>query len=332
MSSQALRAIVEKHLDDTVFRLNQVLSGQHLEKVRPVLKRLGRNQTLPYWYQQLETEQTLPNLDGKTIGSVIEMLFVSVLETFTFQAHKMDPLTINPAKGVDIPELGLGIKSPSENFCTSEPFFSAYERLLGSEYDAVILITDYQSAKKKPPLKITIIKWKYLKRSQMADRSLCRIARIHREWLVTENSAMAKRVMRFLAYINQQDWKAKHLLNMIEVLNDELKIKNRITMAQKDYQSKNSKNAKAGKALLPEEALDSIRAIEKVTPLYLGVIQAADDWIIDTHKEFARIPNDNEWNRYLSSPLDGLIGMSFALQWRYNFSLVFNERQPTGKK
>jgi len=55
------------------------------------------------------------------------------------------------------------------------------------------------------------------------------------------------------------------------------------------------------------------------------VIQAADDWIIDTHKDFARIPNDNEWNRYLSSPLDGMIGMSFALQWRYNFSSVFKQ-------
>jgi hypothetical protein len=76
---------------------------------------------------------------------------------------------------------------------------------------------------------------------------------------------------------------------------------------------------------LPEEALKSIKAIEKVSPLYLGVIQAADDWIIDTHKEFARIPNDNEWNRYLSSPLDGMIGMSFALQWRYNFSSVFKD-------
>jgi hypothetical protein len=323
MSVQALRAIVQNRLDDTVVRLNQLLSGEDLETVQPVLKRLGRNQTLPHWYQPLKAEHCLPNLDGKTIGSVIEMLFVSVLETFTFQTGESMSLTINPAKGVDIPELGLGIKSPSENFCTSEPFFSAYERLLGSEYDAVILLTDYQSAKKKPPLKISIIKWKYLLASQMADRSLCRIARIHREWLVTENSAMAKRVMRFLAYINQQDWRAKHLLKMIEVLDDEPKIRSRIKAAIKDYDDKNLKNAKESKELLPEEAIKSITAISKVSPLYLGVIQAADDWIIDTHKDFARIPNDNEWNRYLSSPLDGMIGMSFALQWRYNFSSVF---------
>ncbi len=194
-----------------------------------------------------------------------------------------------------------------------------------AQFVTVLSITDYQSAKKKRPLKISIIKWKYLLASKMAERSLCRIARIHREWLVTENSALAKRVMRFLAYINQQDWKAKHILKMIEVLNDEPKIRSRIKAAIKDYHSKNSKNAKNGKELLPEEVLNSLKVIQNVSPLYLGVIQAADDWVIDTHKDFARIPNDNEWNRYLSSPLDGMIGMSFALQWRYNFSAVFKE-------
>jgi DNA (cytosine-5)-methyltransferase 1 len=36
-----------------------------------------------------------------------------------------------------------------------------------------------------------------------------------------------------------------------------------------------------------------------------------------------RLPNDNEWQRFLTSPLDGLIGMSFALQWRYDFGKLF---------
>jgi hypothetical protein len=122
------------------------------------------------------------------------MLFVSVLETFTYRSYEVSNLTINPAKGVDIPEIELGIKSPSENFCTSEPFFSAYDRLLGNEYDAVILLTDYQTAKKKPPLKIQIINGQYLKGSQIADRNLCRLAKIHREWLFNENTAQAKKI------------------------------------------------------------------------------------------------------------------------------------------
>jgi hypothetical protein len=67
------------------------------------------------------------------------MLLVAVLEKVIFQGLEVPPLRVNPARGVDLPDLDLGIKSPSENYCTSEPFFSAYERLIGSEYDALIL-------------------------------------------------------------------------------------------------------------------------------------------------------------------------------------------------
>ena len=65
--------------------LNQALQGSNLEGLEPVLSRVGHGETLPYWYEQLHNQQTLPNLDGKTVGSVIEMLFVAVLETVTFQ-------------------------------------------------------------------------------------------------------------------------------------------------------------------------------------------------------------------------------------------------------
>ena len=78
-----------------------------------------------------------------------------------------------------MPDLDLGVKSPSENYCTSEPFFSAYERLLGGEHDVLVLLTDYQQAKKKPPLRLQIIQWRYLRASQVTDCNLCRIALIH---------------------------------------------------------------------------------------------------------------------------------------------------------
>jgi hypothetical protein len=71
MSPRELRTILQNNLDETIFRLNQLLSGQNLGSVKPVLKRLGRNQALPHWYQQLKKEHALPNLDGKTIGSII---------------------------------------------------------------------------------------------------------------------------------------------------------------------------------------------------------------------------------------------------------------------
>jgi hypothetical protein len=60
-----------------------------------------------------------------------------------------------------------------------------------------------------------------------------------------------------------------------------------------------------------------------VQPLELGVIDAADNWVAAVQKDLGRFPNDNEWNRLITSPLDGAIGMSFALQWRYNFGRLF---------
>lgn len=60
-----------------------------------------------------------------------------------------------------------------------------------------------------------------------------------------------------------------------------------------------------------------------------SVIDAADNWVIETQKDLGRFPNSNEWARILTSLLDGQIGMSPALQWRYNFSRVFGIPQPT---
>ena len=142
-SKEELRRLIQDNLDEIANRVNTALRGDDVESLEPVLARVGRDNRLPHWYEQLRDEATLPNLDGKTIGSVVEMLLVGVLETATFRDLDTPPLNINPARGVNLPDLDLGVKSPSENYCTSEPFFSAYERLIGSEYDMVVLLTDY---------------------------------------------------------------------------------------------------------------------------------------------------------------------------------------------
>ena len=146
-----LREQVRTNLDSLIQAVNQSLQGKGLSKLEPVLQRIGRGGVLPHWFATLKQNGTLPNLDGKTIGSVVEMLLVAVIETRLFAQEKII-LRINPARGVDLPDLNLGVKSPSENYCTSEPFFSAYERLLGSEHDVLVLLTDYQQKKKNPPL------------------------------------------------------------------------------------------------------------------------------------------------------------------------------------
>ncbi len=198
---RARRAAVSEALPQIVARLNRYFLGEDLEGLRPTLARIGRNRQIPHWFAGLLNERTLPNLDGKTVGSVVEMLFVADIERNVLAGNLAKELRINPASGVDVPDLDLGIKSPSENWCTSEPFTHAYERLLGTEYDIVALITNYQTAKRNPPLKLQIIKYAFLGGSEVADRGLCAKARILRDCIESIGETSAQKGLRFLALI-----------------------------------------------------------------------------------------------------------------------------------
>lgn len=325
LTKAELRNLLRERLDQTIVELNHALQGVNLERLEPVLLRLGRSQTLPHWYEQLRDQQTLPNLDGKTVGSVIEMLFVAVLETVILQDIKIPQLRLNPARGVDIPDLDLGIKAPSQNYATSEPFLSAYERLLGSEYDALIVLTDYQKRKLHPPLKLQVIQWHYFLNTELADFALTAIARKHRDWLLIQSEAWTQKIFRFLAYINQSDWRAKHLLRIIDAIQEADRIQELVLEAEIDFRKKNEQRARKDKDAIPEREIESLLSIAKAQPITLGIIDAADNWVVENYKDFARLPNENEWNRLLVSPLNGQIGMSFALQWRYNFAKVFRD-------
>lgn len=318
-----LRNLLGERLDQTIVELNHALQGVNLERLEPVLLRFGRGQTLPHWYEQLRDQQTLPNLDGKTVGSVIEMLFVAVLETATFRDVEIPQLRLNPARGVDLPDLDLGIKAPSQNYATSEPFVSAYERLLGSEYDALILLTDYQKRKLHPPLRLQVIQWHYFLNTELADFALTEIARKHRDWLLTQSEAWTQKIFRFLAYINQSDWRASRLLHIVDVMQNEERVQRLVFEAEKDFKKKNIERARKNKDTIPDHEIESLLSIVEVQPIILGIVDAVDNWVMENYKDFARLPNENEWNRLLVSPLNGQIGMSFALQWRYNFARVF---------
>ena len=318
-----LRGLLQTRLEQTISALNRSLQGINLEQLEPVLSRIGRGQTLPHWYQQLLDLQTLPNLDGKTIGSIIEMLFVAVLETVTFQDVEIPPLHINPARGVDLPDIDLNIKSPSQNYCTSEPFFSAYERLLGSAYDALIMLTDYQERKATPPLKLQVIRWQYLLNTQLADFVLTSIARKHREWLLKQSEVWTQKIFRFLAYVNQSDWRAVHLLRIVDTMQNSDETQRLIVKAENDFTQKNIRRIRDDKETIPDHQLDSLLSIVETQPITLGIVDAADSWVVENYKDVARLPNENEWTRLLASSLDGQIGMSFALQWRYNFGRIF---------
>lgn len=321
-----LRKVVRENLTDIMGSLNGSLSGQGLNKLEPVVKRIARGGKLPHWYAELAEAHTIVNLDGKTIGSILEMLLVAVLETGVLKKHKVT-LRVNPARGIDLPDLDLGIKSPSKNYCTSEPFFSAYERLYGNEHDCLIILTDYQTAKKtKGAFKIRVESWKYLRASEIADRGLCRIARRHRPALLLQNEAGAKRVFQFLAFVNQSDWRGRKLLDLLDCMDKPADDFN-ATMLQieKDYEKQNKARFRNNKELIPESDLQALQQIFPLTRDSLSLTNQLDNWVTEFLKEASRVPNDNEWQRLLSSPLDGKIGMSFALQWRYNFGRLFGK-------
>lgn len=327
-SKDELRAKLQEHLAETVEQINDALQGEGLAALEPSLARLGRGGRLPHWFANLKNDGTLANSGGKSIGSIVEMLLVAVVETSIFKDLKLPPFRVNPARGIDLPDLDLGVKSPSENYCTSEPFFSAYERLYGSEYDALVLLTDYQTRKKSPPLRLQVTAARYLTKTQIADESLCTIARTHRAWLLGESEGWAKKVFRFLAYVNQSDWRARWLVKLLVSLRDDEEIKTLVIKAEADFKKQNRVRERREQEGIPDSDLEALKRILKSSPLALGVVDAADNWVVEILREVARTPSENEWNRLLASPLDGKIGMSFALQWRYNFGRLFGEKEP----
>jgi hypothetical protein len=296
-----------------------------------LLARIGRGGKLPHWYSELRDKQTLPNLDGKTIGSVVEMLLLGVLETYTLAHHKLK-LRVNPARGTDLPDLDLGVKSPSTNYCTSEPFFSAYERLIGSDHDAVILLTDYQEAKAKPPLKLQITKWRYLGKTEIADETLCKIGLKNREFLLKENEVWAQKMFRFLAFINQSDWRAKKLLEITKAITTPDQIPTLVKLAIADFAAQNIRRTAKDDPIIPDTDLEAIKQILKRNPVHMGIIDALDTWVVENLQEAGRMPGTDEWKMLKEGPLNGKIGMSFALQWRFNFGRIFNGKDEMGQK
>jgi len=236
---------------------------------------------------------------------------------------------VNPARGVDLPDLELGVKSPSENYCTSEPYFSAYERLIGSAHDCVVLLTDYQTAKRQRPLRLQVLQSRYLEGSQLADKNLCEIARAIRPWLLGHGEDRAKRAFKFLAHINQSDWLAKKLLLLVhEISSAEASIDAIIDSAALDFARSNMRLQREDKPLIPDESLRNLLAIKEVNPRYIGILDQTENWMTDAWGEAGRSPNDREWREMLDGPLNGVIGMSFALKLGASCQARFSPNKP----
>lgn len=315
------RDLISSRLGLVHDRLNELLAGKRLQGIKTPLARMSRDGALPTWFEQLSSRQTLPNLDGKTIGSVVEKLLACVLEKDVLDSRL--ELHVNPAKGVDIPELRLGVKSPSENFCTSEPYFSAYERLVGNENDALVLLTDYQSSKKAAGrnhgLRLQILDVKYLRGAEIADRHLCEVAEGLKKVYVRDEGLL-RRAIHFLAYVNQGDWEATQLLELLRGIVADENLAGSFERISKDYERRNWQNAMKGRDLIPVEQLERLRQASSSRE---NAVLQAEGWVLRTLNENWHSPSQSVWERICTQPLEGKIGMSFALQWRYNFGAIF---------
>lgn len=325
LQASDLRDKISKNLELIQTSINHYLAGNNLYELESILTRLGRGGKLPHWYDGL-TKRSLPNYDGKTIGSIVEMMLLATIEYKIFKGIPNLPIfMINPAKGVDFPQLGLGVKSPSDNFCTSEPFFSTYERLLGNMHDSLVLLTNYQDKEFKDGKSTLAIKQtKLLRGSELADKNLCALAKEHRDFLLAKNETLCKKFIQFLAHVNQSSFMANYLVTLLKNLQQEKKTIDKVVdKIQKDFESKINKQIKKGEVPFDKEEISEILKIKDTPHQIEAIINCCNDWVIENQKEFARIPNDNEWERFLVSPLNGKISISFALQWRYNFASVF---------
>lgn len=323
MTQVEYRDLVKFHVEDVKNHLNLALKGKNLNDIESILVRMHTPHDLPSWFTYLKEHKGLPYGDGKTIGSIVEKLLVCIIERYVLEPISPLNLSVNPARGVDVPELNLGIKSPSENMCTSEPYFSAYERLLGNEFDVLVLLTNFQSVKDSRPIPLQIESIKYLDHTEVADKNLCDTARKIRDILADDEGSLQK-VVRFLAYINQSDWEGHRILEIInQVLVEGRDLHRVMLMVTRKFTIDNRRLEREGKPILDKEILKRLKNIEAITPSHIGIIKAADDWVIKNQKDNGRFPNENEWRRFLHSPLNGKISMSFALQWRYNFGPIF---------
>lgn len=130
-----------------------------------------------------------------------------------------------------------------------------------------------------------------------------------------QSEALCEKMFQFLCHLNQQDWRAKSLLKLLDILYaPDADIDNKIAEIFVHFKSKVKADTKKGIEPISIDEYNKIEVIMKSNTKVLAIINACNDWVIDNHKDFARLPNDNEWQRFLKSPLNEKVGLSFELQ------------------
>lgn len=120
-------------------------------------------------------------------------------------------------------------------------------------------------------------------------------SRCVQETLVREGESTAKRVFQFLAYVNQRDWRARKLLDLLDGIDQPANQFNlTLPRIEKDYATQNKLRLSKGSELIPESDLNALRQVFPITRDSLSLTRQLDDWVTEFLKDASRVPNDNE--------------------------------------
>jgi len=260
---------IQSDFDEIRESLNKYLKGERLSEISSFIRNLENDNSLPDWFNEIKNTGRPKKEDPKSLGTMIEKLIKAELGN----RYKWK-ITGSSAMGVDIPEISLNIKSTSNKQPqSSEPYRSAYDRILGSDFDIILAIYDGITFLNQKSSSLDILQLNYLTKSQVADMILCKMAKnlrqIYKEGKITEE--IAKIGLKCIVY-GKKTHKSTTLL----------------------------------KNTLSRQNLSDVTEIILITEKDLDL------------NEYP-LPTNGNWKQFLNSPLDGQIGISFALQWRYQF-------------
>ena len=256
--------------------MNEYLQGDMLDEISKQIIHLEPSGSLPEWWKELQSDGRPSKSDPKTLGTIIEKLLKSEI------ARRYNiSITGSSAAGVDIPELQINTKATSDRQPqSSEPFRSAYDRVLGSEFDTIVMIYNgAEFVKPRSQVPLRIITSSFLDKTQVADEELCQVARdlqqLYRKGRIKKD--VAERCVRAIV-----------------------------------FSVKTSRLFKQFREILRIGDVDNL-------PTVLNALDQENVERGSYSDQNDALCTPEEWKKFLTAPLDGKVSVSFALQWRFQF-------------
>jgi hypothetical protein len=285
--------------EELIREVAQCTEGSYLKQSKKIWSKFLKQ------LQSLE-EDEFEISDGKSIGTFIEKLL-----TVLFSIKKGCVFTGSAAKGVDLPELNLGIKATSDRQPqSSEAFKNAYERIFGIENALLVFIYNGTAYLSEGEANLRCVQHYLLSETNVADKGLCTSARevrdLYREKIISTD--LLKSVLRLLVI---SDKSKKAFLDMCRLIREATSILNGRTK-EVEFRYLNPKTPDAKAYLSSAEVQQGLIAAVNAYQTEFSAFPFANDGLI----------TDKQLQVFDKHPLDGKISISFALQWRFQFPLL----------